>query len=408
MFRLTFSFTATSFILLLLAGGAAPREARAQPQGARQGAAQQAQQVSPELWRLLSDWAKGSAAITTLHGKHERHVYDDAFFVEKVSNGEFWYEGPDKGRIDISAVEITKDMVQRRNDPNAKVERKPRAKDAPKGEPGQPYELRSDEPRRWICDGTKVFDIDDPRKEARIVNLPPNLRGQNIMNSPLPFLFGLPPEKALERFNMKIEDDARPQHDYVLLTATPRLRQDAENWKAAQIYLNTKDFIPMAVKLIDPAGTKRTVYKFIGTEKNKKGFLERFLRGRGPWDPDLRGFQINVIEPGENAEIAGQNGGIKQRVNPPAAPVVPDVVGKAHGVAEQMLIAAGVQKQNIRKYKGDPAPRANLKFLVSAQKPKAGTRLDPKAEIHLLIFTEPVQGANIVQPTNAAKVAGGR
>ncbi|HAD58541.1 MAG TPA: hypothetical protein DCG12_04810, partial [Planctomycetaceae bacterium] len=65
-----------------------------------------------------------------------------------------------------------------------------------RGEKGQPYELISDIPQRWICDGKQLISIDDKQKEAQIHLLPPEMRGDNIMNSPLPFLFGLPPEKA--------------------------------------------------------------------------------------------------------------------------------------------------------------------------------------------------------------------
>ena len=146
-----------------------------------------------------------------------------------------------KGRIDISVVKITDKMRADRNDPRARVERDKKT--------GKPYDLKSDDSRRWVCDGTRLFDIDDERKEARITNLPPNVRGANIMNSPLPFLFGLPPQEALRRFTMKIlEVNATASPSYVQLSVLPRLGQDARNWKAAQVFLNTETYLPLAVK----------------------------------------------------------------------------------------------------------------------------------------------------------------
>jgi len=352
---------------------------------------------SPELWKLLADWAAGSASIKTLSGEHERHVYDDTFFVEKVSNGKFFYEGPDKGRIDITDVQITQDMIRRRDDPKAKVERTPE---------GKPYDLKSDDNAKWICDGTRIFEIDDIQKQARIVNLPPTLRGANIMNSPLPFLFGLPPEDALARFNMTLVEDGRPQHNYVLLSALPRLRQDADNWSSAQIYLDTNTFLPIAVKLVDPPKTKRTVYKFKDAKVNDNGLI-KWITQQKPFEPNLRGYQIQVIQPDAANDGDGQESQAKPVMNQnmvqAAGPVVPDVVGKPHHIAEEILLKAGIGKANIRKFKGQPAPRANLKFIVSKQKPEPGTPLSNGQEIHLLIFTEPAAGKAAIQPTNGVK-----
>ena len=133
------------------------------------------QPTSPELWKLLDDWAKGSSGIQKLSGEHERHVYDGAFEIEKVSNGKFWYEFPDKGRIDVNPIKITNAMIADRSKPDAKVEKKKN---------GQPYELKTDDAERWLCDGEKLYDINDAQKSAKVAHLPPELRGQNIMNSP--------------------------------------------------------------------------------------------------------------------------------------------------------------------------------------------------------------------------------
>lgn len=339
------------------------------------------QQVSPELWQLLSDWAQGSASVKKLHGKHERRAYDHTFGVEKVSHGEFWYEAPDKGRIDLKPIKINAQMLADRQKPGAQVERKM----------GKAFKLTSDDAKRWICDGQKVFDIDDEQKTAQIAHLPPEIRGENIMDSPLPFLFGLPPQKAIERFNMSIVKDYRPKYAVVLLEATPRHRRDAENWKIAKIFLDTNAWLPTAVQLIHPSETKDTRYTFRDLEVNKKGLIP-VLEGN-PWDPKLsKDYRIHVITPGQDQQMAQPA---------PGGPVIPDVVGKAHDVATTMLIEAGIPRTNISKQNAGPAPRQNLTYLVQNQSPAGGSPLKPDQKVQLLIFDKPAS------VSSASKPAGG-
>ena len=404
MFRSSIRFTATLSALAVVTISAATTssllaqsqtaEMRPDPRPAaslqrvamQQQVAAPEQQVSPELWKLLDDWAKGSSGIQKLSGEHERHVYDGAFEIEKVSNGKFWYEFPDKGRIDVNPIKITNAMIADRSKPDAKVELKKNR---------QPYELKTDDAERWLCDGEKLYDINDAQKSAKVAHLPPELRGQNIMNSPLPFLFGMPADKAIERFHMKIDRDYRPEYNVVLLTAEPRWRQDKENWQSAQIYLDTKTYLPSAVKLIDPAGEKRTVYKF-SQMKIGNGVLD-FLKD--PWNPKIDGYQIHVIPPGqENAEQQANNTPVVMQ----AARVFPNVIGKNWQEAEQMLLSAGVPKENISKQNLGPAPKEAWTYLVRSQEPAANTPLNYNTRVVLMIYDKPQQGANVT-PTSGTQ-----
>lgn len=367
------------------------RENVAQQNGLVQPVAQQNAEkpkITRELWQVLSDWANASSSVKKLHGKHVRRAYDDTFKIEKISQGEFWYESPDKGRIDVEPIKITQQMLDERNDLKNRGVRRNKST-------GKPYELKSDLPERWICDGERVFDIDDKRKEAQVVVLPPDIRGENIMNSPLPFLFGMPPEKAVQRFTMDMVKDYRPKYEVVLLEAKPKMRKDAENWSRARIFLNTETYLPSSVELVNPASTRSTVYTFQKMEVNKSGFFDRFI-GKSPWDPNLgKDYKIHMIKPGQEQSVAAKASG----------PVVPNLVGKAHDVAKNMLLQLGVKPENIKKFRGKPAPRKNLIYLVSDQKPKAGTPLRPDQEIQLLIFDDPARAAKV---DNAGGASAGR
>ena len=345
------------------------------------------QEITREVWQLLDAWAKHSAEIKTLEGKHECHVYDDAFMVEKVSNGKFWFGAPDKGRIDVFPIKIKAAMIAARNKPGAKVQLKPN---------GKPFGLKSDDGERWLCDGIKIYDINDEEKTARIVHLPPDLRGQNIMNSPLPFLFGLPPEKAVERFHMELIQDYRPAYQVVLLKATPKQRQDRDNWKEAQIFLNTKSYLPDAVKLLGPAGTKRTVYTFQDMAVNKKGPFFGLVPGENPWDPKIRGYQIHVIQPGQQqaaTETTQPLQKLPQQTARRNSPAIPKVTGQRYDLATEALIAAGIPKDNISHQNAGPAPRAELTYLVRAQKPSAGAPINRNEKVVLMIYDKPQKQA---------------
>lgn len=376
MYRFILCFLASIQILGTSSSFAQQRPVEGQGQQAGAANAQQPQ-MTRELWQLMTDWSRSSSKIEHLYGKHERHVYNLAFETEQISEGVFGYAKPDKGRIEMKPVEITQKLIQARNHPSARVERKV----LPDGKPGAPFDLKADSSERWLCDGEKVYDIDDAKREARVVQLPPDQRGENIMNTPLPFLFGMPPDKAAERFNITLEKDYRPEQQFVALSVTPRTRQDSDNWCLAQVILNTQTWLPEAVKLTDPAKTKRTLYKF--TEMKTGVPLTEYMRLKNPWDPKLNGYKIHMITPGQDPlqqQMAAQ----------PAVKGFPDLSGMAHNIAEERLIAAGFPAGNITKVQAGPAPNADLKFKIASHEPAPGAAYDRSSRIVLKVYTAPL------------------
>src|SRR5687768_16406630 len=58
-------------------------------------------QMPRELEELLLQWERESAKVKKLHGVFHFYKYDMVYFVETRSEGEFWYEAPDQGRMDF-------------------------------------------------------------------------------------------------------------------------------------------------------------------------------------------------------------------------------------------------------------------------------------------------------------------
>ena len=248
--------------------------------------------------QLLRDWAASSEKIKRLEGEHLRRVYDTVYEIEKLSQGRFYYETPDKGRINITPVEITKEMLARRE---KGVEPSKKKKD------GTPFDLKSDDDECWACDGLRVYELEVARKEARVAQLPSEMQGANIMDSPLPFLFGMPPDKAKRRFEMSLSRPLDPASGRAYLSILPRLTQDAGNWASADVILDLRTFLPIAVQLVDPAGTKITVYSFASLKVNENEWIDKWFDKQDPktrFTPDLRGFNINSSDGGQPEQVA--------------------------------------------------------------------------------------------------------
>lgn len=400
MYRFPLTLLFASIAACQVAGQTGQRQpiGSRQPAGARQPAALPTQQAEPKLRQLLSDWSRSSDQIEHLTGRHVRHVYDLAFETERISEGEFGYAKPDKGRITMKPYRITKALIASRKDPKAKVQRKTN---------GTPYDLKPDNPERWLCDGERVYDIDETAKEARVAQLPPEQRGKNIMNTPLPFLFGMPPDMALKRFQITISKDFRPQRPFVALEVLPRTMADSRSWSRAQVMLDTNTYLPHAVRLTDPAKTKLTLYSFSEMKTGRNLIAKIF--GGDPWAPKLGDYKVHVVQ--QENRVAGngaaqsavprapnQQGGGQTTRPSSARNVFPNVVGTAHDKAEQALIAAGIPKANIKKKQAGPAPRTDLKYHVSAQSPPAGRPLDARTEVVLMIFTAPTTSRDAAKP----------
>ncbi len=233
-------------------------------------------------------WERHSAQIKTLQGKHERRRYNTVFATESVSEGVYFFDAPDKGRIDIKGVVPDKKSVPTMKDPDGKA-----------------YALESDRSEKWICTGREVLMIDDEQKQFQVFPLPPEMQGVNIIDSPLPFLFGMKAAEAKARFDLRlVREDTEKQK--VLLVAIPKQAKDAQNFREAQIYLDTRLFVPALVRLFDPAGTVITRYDFKVEEMNinNKGLgnvLKGFFGQGNPFQPSLTGYKLVQPPPTANS-----------------------------------------------------------------------------------------------------------
>ena len=334
----------TTKLVLLMAAVALTSTVFGQARRERETAPAADQQADPQLIRILEIWSQESKKVRKLKGEVRRRELDSVFSVERFGHGVFDHEAPDKGRLDMVPVEITEKQIQARNQPGAKVRR-----DAN----GKPFKLEIAMNECWICDGQSVININDDKKEASIAELPESMRGEQIMNTPLPFLFGLPPDEALRRFDLEL---VKVLEGKVRLKAIPRLRQDGQSWKEAEVYLDTKTWLPTAVKLTDPAGTKQTVYEF--SEMKANAF--DVIWWKDPFRVSLKGYKVEIIRAdGNQQDIAA--GGNQE------APVLPNLVGLPYTNAIAKLKTMGFTDDEIAKLRGGKAQDAADQLRIRAR-----------------------------------------
>lgn len=249
--------------------------------------------LDPKLEAILQDWERESAQIKVLQGKHFRQEFNKVFSVEKRSMGVFYYEAPDKGRFDMQGVAIKEGDVSRKIDPQTQ----------------KPYQLASGTDQGWVCTGTDVLMIDPVAKQFEISPIPPQLQGQNIIQSPLPFLFGMKAADAKRRFKLTLYSDTKAAW---VIDAEPRNQMDAQNYKVARIALSKENFVPMEVSLIDPPGTLMTVYTFRDVKVNPgKGVVAALLplfKDANPFQPNLRGYKKVLPPVVQQPEVQPVNG----------------------------------------------------------------------------------------------------
>jgi TIGR03009 family protein len=291
-----------TFILPAFAGLASgqerPAPAQAANQPERQSPAGQRQprpdevpsqaQTPPELIPILDNWERKSAAVQRVHAEFQRYEYDYVFMIEKRSVGEYWFESPDKGRIDFNPDENLPEPPQNQH-PSGKV-----------------FTVQSDGHKVWVCTGKEILDIDVPNRTYNKVEIPEQYQGERITDGPLPFLFGMKADKVKERYLLQVGSmhDPNQRLHIIAYPLLPHLRRE---FQRAEVLLDPQSYTPTAVKLKDPSGNKETVYVF-GEHKKVSAFST--LWGGKPWNVNLRGYKLmeEFKSPPEGTREGNQGG----------------------------------------------------------------------------------------------------
>ena len=203
--------------------------------------------------QILQMWENKSQEIKTYDCRFNRWEYHPVFGPANEpaikSKGQLSYSKPDKGSFKINEVE----RFVKKDDKSPGV-----------------YELQKHEVgEHWVCDGKAVYEYRHDKKQLVVSPLPEQMRGQSIVDGPLPFLFGAEAAKLKARYWIRSrQSDAAT----IWLEAFPRTQADAANYHHVDVMLDRKTMMPSAIQVHMPNGVDRSVYMF--EQPNVNGALD--------------------------------------------------------------------------------------------------------------------------------------
>ncbi len=219
-----------------------------------------------EVFRLLKMWEDSSSKVNTFNSEFERWEYDAVFGPGAETplikaTGNLSFSKPDKGSFRINSISRwTKADPQT---PHGKA----RGEWTPK-----PQEIGE----HWVCDGKAVYEYNHRDKQLVVVSIPEEMRGQKIVDGPLPFLFGAEAGKLMDRYWIR---SRQSDPSMIWLEAYPRWQSDAANYDMVDVMLDRKSMQPKAIQVRLPGGQQRHVYMFTEPKLNETNI--------GDWFPSL-------------------------------------------------------------------------------------------------------------------------
>lgn len=268
------------------------------------------------LDKVLAIWEANTAKIQRYQCNFRRWIYDPAQNTgnDAAAKGEgaIRFMQPDKGLFRVDKLEF----FAGRDDKQAPIYRE---------------NERQKLGEYWLCDGEYVHILDRNDKKCLKVQLPPEMRGNQIHLSPLPFLFGVKAKEINERYWVRPIAPPAGSRDVVLETY-PKRPDDAGNYSRVQITLDSIDVLPKGLVVFlpnfRPEAPHREVYEF--TERDKdwnmldqlkdKMFREEFIPKTLPKDWEIVVEPYQAPQQAQGQPIAGQQQFGQQPGQNPAQP----------------------------------------------------------------------------------------
>lgn len=255
-----------------------------------------------QLNAMLRAWETQSKGTKTLECQFQRWHYDlgaapAGVFVTK-SSGLIKYASPDRGLFKVEKIisydGMKEDQPQYTEKPNMFGE-------------------------HWVCNGEELLEFDHKEKECRVEQLPPEMRGKQIFDSPLPFVFNLDAAQIVQRY--WVRQVQAPKPGMILIEAYPKRQEDRSQYKLVQIGLNEKTFMPEALLMYAPNFNIKTAakwdhYEFVSVQRNSisAGLLDRFMKSfideKAP--ADWKVFH-NTYRPQGPPQMASPGPGLNER-----------------------------------------------------------------------------------------------
>lgn len=229
---------------------------------------------------ILNYWESSSSQVQRLRCSFNRYTYDSGvcnyvhpenqqMIAHEIAGGQIKFEAPDRAIIAVDRKRIA--IPPSAANPNLEF------KDLDSAAMEQQQE-------RYVSSGDAIYFFDYAEKQLIKQNLPAELQGQGIKNSPLPFLFGAKASELKERYWIRPLQTPAGVEKQWWLEVFPKRRQDAEHYSKAVIVLAGDEFLPVQIRMYapdynpeklqladgttHPAVIKYQIYEFENSEKN--------------------------------------------------------------------------------------------------------------------------------------------
>jgi TIGR03009 family protein len=178
------------------------------------------------------------------------------------------YEAPDKGLFRVDTLKFFSGVV----------DNKP-VYESSEGQHGE----------HWVCNGKELLEFDHSKEECRIQQLPPEMQGKQILESPLPFVFNLNAEMIKQRYWVRRLESPSGYH---VIEAHPKRQVDRAQYRFVRVIINDQTFLPQALILYGPNFDEKLSpaydqYEFSNVERNTirqnlPNWLRSFIDERPP------------------------------------------------------------------------------------------------------------------------------
>jgi TIGR03009 family protein len=168
----------------------------------------------------------------------------------------------------------------------------------------------------WVCDGKSVHIYERNEKKVKRYDLPPEMQGVGIYQSPLPFLFGVKSQEVQTRI---LDPSGSTRERLANRSLAGSLPQKSSRCCASYlkvlVVLDAKEVLPKVLVVFDPNYTQqnpqRTVFEFTDREKNwsfadrineMNWFKEEFIPAAPPKDWKIEVTPIQSQRKAHNPE----------------------------------------------------------------------------------------------------------
>ncbi|MBX3437946.1 MAG: hypothetical protein KF861_10680 [Planctomycetaceae bacterium] len=232
--------------------------------------------------QVLENWDAAFTNVDSSRVTFRKYEYDSVFLLEKRSDGEIRYQAPDRLLWMTKPVELQNAALPRR----VSIW-------------GERYQLKTESHIEWYIDRHDLMVVDHAEKTYDRIAMPPQLRNVHptrvdplvevspetaYLHAPGPFsqfiatlvgplhfsaqlcdsthrvsamLCGRELRRFQGEFDWTIQRDTDTE---IRLSGKPLSSDAAQHVSRVDVILNTATHRPTAVRLIDPAGTRETVY----------------------------------------------------------------------------------------------------------------------------------------------------